>query len=61
MLFRILCFEAVVFSYHKAPFVSRLNTAFEGNRIPIEFIVPLSTPRVNEFLYTGHVRRKSRS
>jgi len=50
MFFPPLCLEAVGFFYHKAPFVSRVKNAFEGDRIPISSIFTLSTRRVNEFL-----------
>jgi hypothetical protein len=50
MFFLPLRFEAVGFSYHKAPLVGRVKNAFEGNRISIKSVLIMSTLGVNEFV-----------
>ena len=50
MFFPPLCLEAFGFCCHEAPFVGRVKNAFEGNQMPIESILTVSTLRVNEFL-----------
>ena len=50
MFFPPLCFEAVGFFCHKAPFVGQVKNTFERHRITTRSILTEATPGVNEFL-----------